>query len=191
MYDELCYASNMEQPTPSNSNSESPRFTGTRIVKSLKAKADAQRSFPERVADWMTATFGTITFFAVNCLFFLIWLVVNTNIIPGVVPFDPFPFGLLTTIVSLEAIILAIFVLISQNRASKVDDIREETDLHVDVITEQEITKLLELVSMLAQKQGIDLSQDKRLQEMLKPTDLNKLERQFTKELGITHEKHK
>ena len=53
---------------------------------------------------------------------------------PGIKPFDPYPFGFLTMVVSLEAIILAILVLISQNRASRVDDIREEIDLQVNII---------------------------------------------------------
>lgn len=149
--------------------------TSRQIIRSLKAKADEQRTSSERVADWMTEKLGSMEFLMVNIVWFLVWIVLNLNVIPSVKPFDPFPFGLLTMIVSLEAIILAIFVLISQNRAEKVDDLREEVDLQVDMIAEREITKVLGIVSQLAQKNGIDLTQDKELQGMLSPTNTEKI----------------
>ena len=104
-------------------NEESKR----RIFRSIKAKADAKRTTAEQIADWMTLSFGSMTFLLLNVLVFVLWILVNTNQIEAISPFDPFPFSLLTMIVSLEAIILAIFVLISQNRNAKVDDLREET----------------------------------------------------------------
>ncbi len=146
------------------------------LLQALKAKADAKRSFPEKVADFMTKFFGNIRFFIINFLLFIGWIFVNIGWIPGVDIFDPFPFGLLTTAVSLEAIFLAIIVLISQNRASKVADLREEVDLHIDIISEQEITKILHLISMLCKKQGIDLEQDKVLKDMLRSIDTDKIE---------------
>ena len=151
--------------------------TSRHIINSLKAKADRKRSLSEKIADWITGTFGSMGFLIVNVLWFSIWIILNLGIIPGLVAFDPFPFGLLTMIVSLEAIVLAIFVLISQNRAEKVDDLREEVDLQVDMIAEEEVTKLLIMVSVLLEKQGIDVSQDAELQAMLSPTNVEKLER--------------
>ncbi|MEX0616417.1 MAG: DUF1003 domain-containing protein [Candidatus Woykebacteria bacterium] len=155
-----------------------------RIIKSFQAKADAKRSFAEKVADYMTTTFGSIRFLTVNVIWFVTWILINTNLIPGVKPFDPFPFGLLTTVVSLEAIILAIFVLISQNRESKINDLREEVGLQLDIITEQEITKLLEMVAKLMNKDGIDTESDELLKEMLSPTDTNRLEKSLEKQVN-------
>lgn len=155
-----------------------------RIIRSLKAKADEKRTIAERTADWMTATFGTITFLGLNVVWFTAWVIVNLGFVPGLAPFDPYPFGLLTTIVSLEAIVLAIFVLISQNRASKVDDLREEIDLHVDIITEQELTKLMQMVNLLLKKNGIDMSNDRELQAMLSPTNMQKIEHALEKQMG-------
>jgi uncharacterized membrane protein len=66
----------------------------------------------------MTNTLGSIWFLSLKVIWFITWILVNIGAIPGVSSFDPFPLVLLTTVVSLEAIILAIFVLISQNRAS-------------------------------------------------------------------------
>lgn len=146
------------------------------LLRALKAKADDKRSFPERVADFMTKVFGSIIFITLNFLLFAGWIFVNIGWVPGVEIFDPFPFGLLTTAVSLEAIFLAIIVLISQNRASKVADLREEVDLHIDIISEQEITKVLHLVNLLCKKQGIDLEHDKALKNMLRSIDTEKIE---------------
>src|SRR3989338_11019360 len=94
-----------------------------KIFRSIKAKADAKRTAIERMADWMTSNFGSNAFLLFNVFLFLAWILINTNQIKAVPAFDPFPFNLLTNIVSLEAIILAIFVLISQNRTAKVDDL--------------------------------------------------------------------
>jgi uncharacterized membrane protein len=145
------------------------------IRRSFRARANAKRSLAERLADHLTTGFGSMVFLVVNCLWFVVWIVSNLGLIPGLPAFDPFPFGLLTMVVSLEAIILAIIVLISQNRAARIADLREEVALQVEEISEQEVTKLLELMAKLLEKQGVDLSQDEELREMLQPTDTEKL----------------
>ncbi len=144
-------------------------------IRSLKAKADARRSVTERMADRVVTASGTFLFLSINVVWFLGWLTMNSGIL-GNVPFDPYPFVMLTTVVSIEAIILAIFVLISQNRAAKIADLREEVDLQMDVITEKEITKALEILSLMAKKQKIDLSGDGTLAEMLKDVDRDRIE---------------
>jgi len=152
------------------------------VQRSLKARSDAKRGLDARLADQMTAGFGSMPFLVVNCLWFVVWIVINLNLIPGLLAFDPFPFGLLTMIVSLEAIFLAIVVLISQNRAAQIAELREELALHVEEISEQEITKLLELVVQLLEKQGVDLSKDQELRTMLEATDIEKLTQRIEKE---------
>ena len=161
-------------------NEESRR----RIFRSIKAKADANRTIMEKIADWMTSKFGSITFLLLNALLFVVWILINTNQIQSISPFDPFPFSLLTTIVSLEAIMLAIFVLISQNRSSKVDDLREETHLQLNLISEREVTKLMKMISILLEKQGVDLSQDPELKKMLKPISEEEIEEKLKKEIS-------
>ena len=154
-----------------------------KIVRSLKAKADAQRTASERFADWMTSRFGSIGFLVLNAAVFGIWIVVNTSAVSSITPFDPFPFNFLTMVVSLEAIILAITVLISQNREMRVEDLRDEIDLQVDMIAEQEVTKLMRVVVLLAEKNGVDLSKDTELQEMLKPTDTGRIQKILEKQI--------
>jgi uncharacterized membrane protein len=151
-------------------------MTSRHLIQSFRYKADQKRTVSEKFADAMTTSLGSMKFLVVNVLWFAIWIIVNTGILPGVAPFDPFPFGLLTMVVSLEAIVLSIIVLISQNRTEKIDELRQEVDLQVDMICEEEITKLLKLVTLLLEKQGIDLSEDGELQEMLTPTNVEKLE---------------
>ncbi|MDQ3098188.1 MAG: DUF1003 domain-containing protein [bacterium] len=153
-----------------------------RVVKSFEATANASRSFSERVADRLTLSLGTMTFLICNAVWFLVWIAINTHLVPQVPAFDPFPFGLLTMIVSLEAIFLSIIVLISQNRGSKIDDIRDEIDLQITTIAEEEITKIMELQVMLLNKQGIDVSKDKELQKMLRPTDTTHIEVELEKQ---------
>src|SRR3989338_11578418 len=85
-----------------------------RIFRSIKAKADAKRTLMEKMADWMTSKFGSNAFLLFNVALFTAWVLINTGRIKIFIPFDQFPFSLLSTIVSLEAIILAIFVLLFQ-----------------------------------------------------------------------------
>lgn len=146
-------------------------------VHSIKSKADAKRTFAERFADWMTTVFGSVTFLLLNALLFCGWIVVNMGWVPGLPQFDPFPFGLLTMLVSLEAIFLAIIVLISQNRAAHVADVREEIDLHINKITEAEATQILKMLALMLDKQGIPMSQDPEIMRMLRPLRDAQIER--------------
>jgi len=159
---------------------EEPR---KRIFRSIKAQANAKRTIMEKMADWMTSKFGSSNFLWMNVVLFVVWILINTNQIKGISPFDPFPFILLTTIVSLEAIVLAIFVLISQNRAAKIDDLREETHLQLNLISQKEITKLIKMLAILLEKQGVDLSQDPELHRMICPISEGEIEKRLEKEI--------
>ncbi|OGI94966.1 hypothetical protein A3A03_02220 [Candidatus Nomurabacteria bacterium RIFCSPLOWO2_01_FULL_40_18] len=154
-----------------------------KIFQSIKAGADFRRTRAERIADWMTSHFGSMTFLILNVVFFILWIVVNVGGVNGISAFDPYPFNLLTMVVSLEAIILAVFVLISQNRTSKVDDLREETHLQLNLVSEREVTKLIKMVILLLEKQGVDLSQDPELKKMLRPFSESEIERKMEKEI--------
>jgi uncharacterized membrane protein len=153
-----------------------------KAIKSFKAKADAKRTPSEKFADLLTIKFGTVAFLALNFIWFAVWILINTDKIPAIKPFDPFPFGLLTMIVSLEAIGLAIIVLISQNREARVSELREEIELLLNTTAEGELTKLISLVALLLEKQGVKLD-DPELKKMLKPIDSAEMIRQLEEEL--------
>jgi uncharacterized membrane protein len=94
-----------------------------------------------RMADWIAWFSGSMPFLAINTAWFAGWIIINTFDV-GIRQFDPYPFGLLTMIVSLEAIFLSIFVLISQNRQSEKDRVRSNIDYEVNVKAEMEIAQL-------------------------------------------------
>jgi uncharacterized membrane protein len=149
---------------------------------SFEAKIQKNRKFTERLADDINRMAGSFSFFILNLLFFFSWVLININLVPAVPPFDPFPFTLLTTIVSLEAIILAIFVLISQNRQSSIDSLREEIHLQINEISEREITKALKLISEIHQK-TVGSTLDPELNRMLKNINTTQIESKLEKEL--------
>ncbi len=154
-----------------------------RSIKSVESKAKAKRSWLERVEDKIVSTFGTAEFLLFNLLFFVGWIAVNSDLIPAIEPFDPFPYILLITIVSIEAIILAIFVLITQNRQARINSLREETELHVNLISEQEITKVLKVLAIILKKMGVDPTSDPELQKMIEPLNPEDIEKQLEEQL--------
>jgi uncharacterized membrane protein len=102
------------------------------------------RTIVQKAADWIAEFSGSIPFFLINAGFFFVWIVINTGLIPGIPAFDPFPFGLLTMSVSLEAIFLSIFVLIAQNRQAAKDRVRSDIEYDVNLKAELEIAHLHE-----------------------------------------------
>ena len=153
-------------------------------IRSFKTKANDKRSASDKFADLLTASFGTVLFLLLNILFFAGWILWNTGHISGMTPIDPFPFGLLTMVVSLEAIFLAIVVLISQNREARVAELREEVELYINTYAEDEITKVMYLVTLLLERNGIDVSKDQDLQGMLEDIDDDAIEKELEKQLS-------
>ena len=111
-----------------------------RVSRNVNEVADEILTFGQRIADLIAEFSGSIPFLMLNAVFFGVWL--GLNAIPGLA-FDPYPFGLLTMIVSLEAIFLSIFVLVSQNRQADKDRIRNELDYEVNLKAELGVSTLL------------------------------------------------
>lgn len=149
----------------------------------FSAEMNRKRTTSERIADFLTDSFGTIAFFTLNAALFLAWIVVNSNVIPGFTPFDPYPYGMLTMVVSLEAIFLSIIVLISQNRAAKIADLREELDFQVNVAAEQEITQILKMLERVERKLLVREKDPVELSRMEEGLDLADLEKDIDNEL--------
>jgi CRP/FNR family cyclic AMP-dependent transcriptional regulator len=119
--------------------------------RNVNAEMEDLRTTVERVADWIAAFSGSITFLMLHIVFFAVWILLNVNWLPGWTPpnFDPFPFGLLTMVVSLEAIILSVFVLLSQNRQAEKEHVRGDIEYDVNLKAELEIAHLHEKVDRL------------------------------------------
>ena len=103
----------------------------------------------------------------------MVWILINSGFIPNFQVFDPYPYGLLTTAVSLEAIFLSIIVLISQNRASEIDELREELDLQINIKAESEITRILNMLDEIHDHLGLPPVDDAELKLMKKKTNIN------------------
>ena len=145
-----------------------------RTIIQLRLQAARARSVQDRIADAITAFSGRMVFVYVHVVWFGVWILLNTGRV-GVRPFDPFPYGLLTMVVSLEAIFLATFVLISQNRLSEEAEHRADLALHIGLLTEHELTRVLQILDAIQDKMGITNHEDSELADLemeTKPEDV-------------------
>lgn len=115
----------------------------TRVSRNVNEEVEGHSTVLQRVADWIAWFSGSMLFLMINGAWFISWIVINTLPV-GIPAFDPFPFGLLTMIVSLEAIFLSCFVLISQNRQAEKDRVRSDIEYEVNIKAELEIGHLHE-----------------------------------------------
>ena len=122
------------------------RHTASRNV---NVEVDDERSAVQKAADWIAEFSGSVPFLLLHMVFFAAWLVVNTVPIRGFQPFDPYPFGFLTLAVSLEAIFLSVFVLLSQNRLAAKERVRGDIEYDVNLKAELEIAHLHEKMDRL------------------------------------------
>ena len=136
-----------------------------RTIIDLRLQAARARGLQDRIADAITAFSGRMVFVYAHIVWFGLWFVLNTGRF-GVPPFDPFPYGLLTMVVSLEAIFLATFVLISQNRLSAEAEHRADLDLHIGLLTEHELTRVLQMLDIMQDKMGIENHADSELADL-------------------------
>jgi uncharacterized membrane protein len=119
-------------------------------AKDINEETEDNRSALERAADWVTEFSGSIPFLAIHLVWFTIWIVLNVAPFSEQVGgFDPFPFGLLTMCVSLEAILLSVLVMLSQNRQVARDRIRNDIEYQVNVSAEAKVAHLHEKIDQL------------------------------------------
>ncbi len=143
-----------------------------RRIRTLRDRADPKRTHVERIADRVANALGTPVFLAINLAWFGAWYLWHEHDV------------VITMLISLEAIVLSIFVLIAQKRSSRLDEMRSELDLEVNLIAEEELTKLLQLVTKLAEKQGIDLSGDRELAAMVEATNVADIETELHNQIA-------
>jgi uncharacterized membrane protein len=145
-------------------------------IKSWDRALLLKRSQAERFSDWITLQAADGWSMLLHAVWFGLWIAINTGWIPAITPFDPFPFPFLTMVVSLEAIFLALFVLASQNRLAKQSDLRANLDLQIDLLSEREMTAVLQLLKDIAAHLKCETSiTSEQLAELIKKTDVNQL----------------
>jgi uncharacterized membrane protein len=130
-----------------------------------RQREEVEATIEERIAEAITRFTGSMLFVYLHLAFFGIWIVANLGWVPGVPSWDP-SFVVLAMMASVEAIFLSTFVLISQNRMSAAADKRADLDLHISLLAEHEVTKLVSLVSVIADRMGVETQVDAELDEI-------------------------
>jgi len=147
-----------------------------RAIAKLERDAMAERTAADRLSDAIARVAGSSGFVVAHIIFFTVWITLNVGLLPSVPIFDPYPFSFLTLVVSLEAIFLSIFVLMSQNRAARLADRRAHLDLQIDLLAERELTAMLHMLRALCAKQKVvldDVGTD--VNDLLEETDVTEL----------------
>ena len=132
-------------------SSTSAQDKNIQTIGDMEDRALHDRSRGERISEVISGFASTSAFALAHVFFFAGWLVSQTGIVPGMPVFDPFPFTFLTLVVSLEAIFLSIFVLISQTRLTRQTDLLSHLDLQLNLLAEQESTKTLKVLYAIAE----------------------------------------
>jgi uncharacterized membrane protein len=158
------------------------RIASRHPMVALKVAHAADRTPLQRFADLLIRTASAPAFLVLHVLWFALWILWNTGEL-GLRPFDPYPFGFLTLVVSLEAIFLSIFVLMGQSREAAIAELREELTLQVNLRMEAEVTKTLQLVAGLYTRLGYQTAQDEELKAMLQALDAAGLERELMEQI--------
>jgi uncharacterized membrane protein len=144
-----------------------------RTISRLEREALRNRSSAERFSDALTKAVGSLTSIALHAGWFATWIAVNIGLIPRLPPFDPFPFGILTLIVSTEGVLLALIILISQNRMIRQADRRAHLDLQISLLAEQESTLTLHTLLRIARHLGLpEDASEAQAKELVRQTDV-------------------
>jgi|ERR1700730_1638859 len=145
-------------------------------IAKLEHDALERRSATERASEVITKFVGNTTFLLAQLILISGWILLNLRVIPGVAPFDPFPFGVLALVVSSESVFLTVFVLISQNRMARQSDRRSHLGLQVSMLSEQELTTILQMLQKLCQHMGVNVDSSKEeVRSFSKTTEIHKL----------------
>jgi uncharacterized membrane protein len=165
----------MDNPLPRRAAANPTQYNIDAIAK-LEHDALERRTITERVSDAITKLVGNMGFLLAQIALIAGWSLANLHIIPGLKAFDPFPFGVLALVISSESVFLTIFVLIRQSRMARQSERRSHLDLQVGMLSEQELTTILQMLQKLCQHMGVDVDASKQeVQSFSKTTDVHKL----------------
>ena len=165
----------MEHPLPRRAAANPTQYNIDAIAK-LEHDALDRRTLTERASDVITKMVGNVGFLVAQLLLIAAWTLINLHLIPWLKAFDPFPFGVLALAVSSESVFLTIFVLISQSRMARQAERRSHLDLQVGMLSEQELTTILQMLQKLCQHMGVNVDSSKQeVRSFSKTTDVHKL----------------
>jgi uncharacterized membrane protein len=157
----------------------SPTQRNIKAISQLEDEALKERSWGQRLGDQVTRVAGQMWFICLHAVWFAGWAFANFGLVPGLRPFDPFPYPFLTFVVSLEAIFLSLFILMSQNRANQQADKRSHLDLQINLLAEIEMTKVLQMLQALCAFHHLTEAEDPALPELQSETDPDQMLKQI------------
>jgi uncharacterized membrane protein len=150
----------------------------------LERAAKHTASLGERISVAITSAAGTPASALIHAMVFGSWMLWN-SLGPTALRYDPFPFALLTMAVSMEGVVLAVLILITQNRMSLQTDRRDQLNLQVDLLAEQEMTLVLRLLHRISERLGAgpESSERDEAQRLMQPTNIHDLMEALEKKL--------
>jgi uncharacterized membrane protein len=144
----------------------------------------AKRSRAEKIGDTVAGFAGNFAFVLIHLFVFAVWMLVNTTHIGPIPHFDPAPFAMLDTVVALEAILLASFILMRQSGLAKRSDERDHLMLQILLLTEREVSAIVKMNQQIAERIGLGaISTDEEIKEMAKPTSIDNVAQTIQKNL--------
>jgi uncharacterized membrane protein len=174
----------MKRPEVSSSNVVPGVAKNIERIMLLEEEFLRRRSGVDRLSDSISRFAGSIVFVAAHVLFFAAWIAVNIGVVPGLGPFDRYPFNFLNLAVALEAIFLSTFVLMSQNRQNHRADHWAHLHLQIGLLAEQETTKILQVLQGVCDSLGLRKAvKDKELGEMVAETAIDVLAKELAQNL--------
>jgi uncharacterized membrane protein len=163
---------------------DNPAERNVKRVSRLEQAALRSRSTVERISDALTKAIGSIPSISLHIIWFAAWILINSGVLLILTPFDPFPFGVLTLIVSTEGVLLAIIILISQNRMIRQADRRAHLDLQISLLAEQETTLILNSLQRIKRQIGLpEDPHDAEATKLIQQTDIHAMMRSLEQEL--------
>jgi uncharacterized membrane protein len=178
----------VNQKQPRNDHSpDNPAASNIRAIVEVERQAARQASLGERVGQTISDFIGTMLFVTVHTVLMVGWIAWNA-LAPQSLRFDPYPYGLLTFIVSLEGVLIATFVLIAQNRMSRQSDERDHLNLQISMLAEQELTLMLKLLRRVAERMDIapESQEQDRAEQLTSETNVYELVQTLREELPQT-----
>jgi uncharacterized membrane protein len=155
-----------------NNQKENPKQNF--LKRSLESYTEFEEKWADALAKFLTRSFGTLRFLILTLIFISLWIIINLGLIPGINPFDLYPFVWLITLVQLFSIVLSITILISQNQETRINEVRQQMDFEINVRAEHEITKILQMIGEIHTELGI-AKLDKELEQMEEMTNISEI----------------
>jgi len=159
-----------------NARPQHPLAENISAIVKMEQRILDDRTTVERIGDAVGSFAGSMLFVALHVLVFGFWFLLNAKVVPGISGFDPFPFTRLSTVVSVEAVLLSTFVLMKQNRESKRAEHRQQLTLQIGLLTEQESTKCLQVLQLVCERLGVEsVGRDRETRILSQDTLVDKL----------------